>query len=58
MEKFNALKELLLASEKDAVSFFERGNKSAGTRLRKNLQQAKSLAQELRLEVTAKKNEK
>lgn len=56
MENFQKLKELILSAESDASAFFEKGNKAAGTRLRNALQQTKTLAQELRNEVTAKKN--
>lgn len=58
MEKFTALKELIASAEKDAAAFFEKGNKVAGTRLRNALQQTKTLAQDIRNEVTAKKNAK
>lgn len=58
MQKFNDLKELLVSAEKDAVAFYEKGNKAAGTRLRNALQQSKALAQDIRQEVTAKKNAK
>ena len=56
MENFQKLKELILSAESDATAFFEKGNKAAGTRLRNTLQQTKTLAQDLRNEVTAKKN--
>ena len=36
---------------KDYAKFFERGNVSAGTRLRKAMQELKKLAHELRVEV-------
>jgi hypothetical protein len=36
---------------------FERGNKAAGTRSRKSLQEIKKIAQELRNEIQAKKSE-
>lgn len=58
MEKFTELKALIASSEADAIAFFEKNNKSAGTRLRNALQQTKALAQDIRNEVTAKKNEK
>ncbi|MFD2965398.1 histone H1 [Olivibacter sp. SDN3] len=58
MEKFAALKELIASAEKDAQAFYEKGNKAAGTRLRGALQNTKTLAQEIRNEVTAKKNAK
>jgi hypothetical protein len=57
MEKFNALKELVTAAESDAESFFAKGNKAAGTRLRNALQQLKNTATEIRKEVTEKKSE-
>lgn len=56
MEKFKELKSLIEAAEADATAFFEKGNKAAGTRLRNAMQQSKVLAQDIRNEVTAKKN--
>lgn len=56
MDKFNELKALLGAAEADATAFFDKGNKAAGTRLRNAMQQTKVLAQDIRNEVTAKKN--
>lgn len=56
MEKFNELKELLASAEQDAVAFYEKGNKAAGTRLRNALQQTKNLAQDIRNNVTEIKN--
>ncbi|MDR2592550.1 MAG: hypothetical protein LBC59_07070 [Chitinispirillales bacterium] len=35
---------------------FERGNKAAGTRARKNLQEIKKIAQELRTQIQEAKN--
>lgn len=55
MSAFTKLKELVAATEADATAFYEKGNKAAGTRLRKALQEIKVLAQEGRNEVTAKK---
>jgi hypothetical protein len=57
MEKFNALKELVETAENDAQSFFNKGNKAAGTRLRNTMQQLKNTATDIRKEVTEKKNE-
>lgn len=56
MEKFNQLKALLESAEQDAIKFYEKGNNSAGTRLRSALQQLKKLSQELRLEIQETKN--
>lgn len=58
MKTFEELKELIASAEADAKAFFEKGNRAAGTRLRNALQKTKTLAQDIRNEVTAKKNEK
>ena len=56
MEKFNEIKALVESVEKEAESFFLKGNKSAGTRLRGAMQTLKTLAQEVRTEVQDIKN--
>ncbi|MCC2599718.1 histone H1 [Sphingobacterium sp. FBM7-1] len=56
MENYNKLKDLVASIEADADKFFNNGNSAAGTRVRKGLQEIKTLAQEIRNEVTAKKN--
>jgi hypothetical protein len=53
---FDQLKELVAATEADATAFYAKGNKAAGTRLRKALQDIKNLAQAGRNEVTDLKN--
>lgn len=58
MKKLLELKSLILSAELDARKFYEKGNKTAGTRLRKTLFLAKSLAQNIRLDISAKKNAK
>ena len=58
MEKFNELKALVASLEEDATKFFEKGNKSAGVRLRKGLQDIKALAQVVRVEVSESNKEK
>ncbi len=42
--------------EPDMVKFYEKGNKAAGTRARKTLQEIKKVAQEIRLEIQDYKN--
>lgn len=42
--------------ESDFAAFYEKGNKAAGTRVRKGMQELKSLAQDIRLDVQEKKN--
>lgn len=56
MENYNKLKDLVASIEADADKFFNNGNSAAGTRVRKGLQEIKTLAQEIRNEVTSKKN--
>lgn len=56
MEKFSKVKELIASVEADADKFYNKANSAAGTRVRKAMQDLKNLAQEIRSEVTAKKN--
>ncbi|MCZ4244868.1 histone H1 [Pedobacter punctiformis] len=56
MDKFQKVKELVSAVEADATKFYDGGNAAAGTRVRKAMQDLKVLAQEIRAEVTEKKN--
>ena len=58
MDKFQKLKDLLTGVEADAEKFYNAGNGAAGTRVRKAMQELKGLAQEIRAEVTEKKNTK
>lgn len=57
MENYIKLKELVASIEADADKFYNNANSAAGTRVRKGLQEVKTLAQDIRNEVTAKKNE-
>ena len=56
MEKFSKVKEVLASIEADVEKFYNSGNSAAGTRVRKAMQDLKVLAQEIRAEVTDKKN--
>jgi len=58
MEQFNELKTLIVSLEEDATKFYEKENKAAGVRLRKGLQEIKSIAQGLRLDVSEKNKNK
>ena len=51
MNRLQELRDLLLTFEKDFVKFYEKGNKSAGTRVRKHMNELKRKAQEVRKEV-------
>tara|TARA_R100001082_G_scaffold105539_1_gene77703 strand:+ start:616 stop:786 length:171 start_codon:yes stop_codon:yes gene_type:complete len=55
MENITKIQEVLNNLNEDVVKFGN-GNKSAGTRIRKAMQEIKVLAQEVRVEVQAKKN--
>jgi hypothetical protein len=56
MEKFNELEKLVFEIKEDIVKFYEKGNKKAGVRVRKTLQEIKAMAQEIRKDISAQKN--
>jgi len=56
MNSFEKLKELIAATEADASAFYAKGNKAAGTRLRKAYLEIKNLAAAGRTEVSELKN--
>ncbi len=56
MNLLEQIRELVAATEEDCEKFYEKGNAAAGTRVRKNMQELKTLAQDLRLDVQATKN--
>ncbi|MBN8706776.1 MAG: histone H1 [Bacteroidetes bacterium] len=47
---------LLESAQKDFVAFYEKGNKAAGTRVRKSMADLKTLSQDIRKEVQDLKN--
>lgn len=51
MNTYNELVALLEAAKEDVEKFFVKGNKAAGTRVRKHMQDVKALAQQMRAEV-------
>jgi hypothetical protein len=51
MNRYQELMDLLKTFEGDFNKFYEKGNKSAGTRLRKHMNELKAKAQEIRMEV-------
>lgn len=57
MELLEQMQEVLNSVQEDATKFYEKGNKAAGTRVRKAMQQIKSLAQDVRVDVSAKNKE-
>ena len=52
---FGQMESVMENSYLDLYKFVE-GNKSAGTRVRKSMQELKSLAQDIRIEVQKQKN--
>ncbi len=57
MARFDEVKDLVLSLEGDFDKFYNKGNQAAGTRVRKGMQDLKTLAQDIRAEVQNKKNE-
>ena len=51
MSRFTELRDLLATFEKDFIKFYEKGNKSAGTRVRKHMNELRRKAQDIRKEV-------
>jgi len=58
MKAYEKLVETLQNTDKDVYKFYEKGNSSAGTRIRKAMQEVKRLAQELRVDIQNVKNAK
>jgi len=56
MDKYNQILEMVTGMEKDFQKFYDAGNKAAGTRIRKGLQELKAHCQTLRLEIQEMKN--
>jgi hypothetical protein len=54
--RFNELKDLIMSLEDDFEKSYDKGNAAAGTRVRKGMQDLKTKAQEIRLEVQNQKN--
>ena len=53
---FSALKDLVAGMEDDFSKFYDKGNKAAGTRIRKSMQDLKKMAQDIRSDVQDSKN--
>ena len=53
MQRFDELVELVQTFEKDFEKFYLKGNKSAGTRVRKHMNDLKRKAQDIRNEIQA-----
>jgi hypothetical protein len=55
MARFDELKQKVDEMERDFRQFYEKGNKAAGTRVRKYMQELKQFAQDVRNEVQERK---
>lgn len=56
MEKFNDLRSLLDSMNTDIEKFYDKGQSAAGTRLRKELNNMRKVAAEIRKEIQEIKN--
>ncbi len=56
MDSIEKLEALVATAREEADKFYGKGNKAAGTRLRKAMQELKGLAQEIRVDVQNSKN--
>ena len=56
MDYYNKIKEELDSIEEDVRKFYDKGNKAAGTRVRKAMQNVKQHAQDLRNDIQDRKN--
>jgi hypothetical protein len=56
-KRFDQLKSFVDDAEGDFDKFYNKGNKAAGTRVRKAMQELKQMAQDIRVEVQEKKSD-
>lgn len=56
MNRVEQMQSLVAELEPEMTKFYEKGNKAAGTRARKQLQEIKKVSQEIRIEIQDMKN--
>jgi hypothetical protein len=56
MNRFSEIKDLIMSLDGDFTKFYEGGNQAAGTRVRKGMQDLKTISQSIRSEVQEMKN--
>lgn len=56
MGRFEEVKQLIMSLEGDFDKFYDKKNQAAGTRVRKGMQELKTMAQDIRSEVQNMKN--
>lgn len=54
--RYDEILAIITGLEADFTKFYDKGNKAAGTRIRKGMQDIKAKAQEIRVEIQDKKN--
>jgi hypothetical protein len=52
MEIYDYLRDLVLSLDKDVMKFYNKNNKAAGIRVRKKLQEIRTTALHLRLDIS------
>jgi len=57
MNRLEELKQMVATFEDDYSKFQEKGNKTAGTRARKSLQEIRNFAKDVRMEISDAKKE-
>lgn len=57
MARYDDLKDFVESMERDFSQFYAKGNKAAGTRVRKGMQDLKKMAQDIRVEIQDKKGD-
>lgn len=57
MELYEQLVKLVTELNEDVTKFYDKGNKTAGTRVRKTCQDIKNICQDIRVDVSNKKTE-
>lgn len=57
MARFDEIKDIVMNLEGDFDKFYNKGNSAAGTRVRKGMQDLKTLTSAIRAEVQNMKNE-
>lgn len=53
--QYSTLQQRVADMEKDFAAFYDKGNKAAGTRIRKGMQDLKKMAQDIRTDVQGMK---
>ena len=56
-KRFDELKSFVEDIEADFDKFYNKSNKAAGTRVRKAMQELKTMAQDIRVEIQEKKSD-